>query len=340
MRVAVLGAGDMGTAITAPIAANGHDVRLWGTTHDEHIIAALQAGQVHPRLQHPIDPAVDLLHANQIEQALAEADLLVVAVSSGAIDIVLDLVLATGMPVPPVLSLAKGLWHQPHEPVQVIGDRIQQMTGAPVIVVGGPAKANEVALHLPTVSVFASDDAGANQLASDLLQTPMYRAQTTTDRIGVELAAAMKNAYAIAVGVATGLEARLGLPHQNLKAALFPFAIEEMARLVHTLGGHPATVFGLAGVGDLSVTVAAGRNRLLGEMLGRGQPVADALAALVSTGMTIEGHAAAQHGYQMVRDIKGPGGIDEFPMLQALHRILFDGAPAFETLWDAISGQT
>ena len=337
MKLAVLGAGDMGTAITTPIAANGHDVRLWGTAHDEHIVAALHAGQVHPRLQHPISDSVKVFGATQLSEAIDGADLIIFAVSSGAVDVILDLVLAQTQALPPVVSLAKGLWHQPPDQVRFIADRVQERVNTPVVVVGGPAKANEVVMNLPTISAFGSENAEANALAAELLQTDMYRIQVTSDRIGVELGAALKNAYAIAVGVATGMELATGFPHQNLKAALFPAAILEMARLTEALGGNAETIYGLSGVGDLTVTVAAGRNRLLGEMLGRGQAVGDALKTLVATGMTIEGHAAVQHGYQLIRDTLGIDAIERFPMLVALHSILFADAPAFPTLWDAVN---
>jgi len=336
MRVTILGAGDMGTAITAPIARNGHEINLWGTHFDDHVIAALRDGQVHPRLQYPIPAGVRPFHSVELGAALNGTDLLILAVSSGAIDAVLDTVLAELPILPPLISLAKGLTIDEHDIVHLISDRIQARSQAPVVVVGGPAKANEVVMQLPTISVFASDDAAINALAAETLRTPMYEVQITPDRIGVEIAAAMKNAYAIAVGVATGIELRSGVPHQNLKAALFSAAVSEMAVLAETLGGSAATVYGLSGTGDLTVTVSAGRNRLLGELLGRGQTVAEALGALVATGITIEGHAAVTHGYALARNVCGVGAVERFPMLHALHAILSADAPPFETLWQAI----
>jgi glycerol-3-phosphate dehydrogenase (NAD(P)+) len=337
MRIAVLGAGDMGTAITTPIAANGHDVRLWGTPYDDHIVAALHAGQVHPRLQHPISSNVKVFSSHELVSAISGADLLIFAVSSGAVDLVLDAVVKTGVALPPLVSLAKGLWQQPGERVQFLSARMSGRTQSPVVVVGGPAKANEVAMNLPTVSVFASDNADANSLAACLLETDNYRIQITADQLGVELAAAMKNAYAIAVGVATGMELVTGFPHQNLKAALFPAAIQEMARMTTALGGRSESISGLSGVGDLMVTVSAGRNRLLGEMLGRGQPVSEALAHLADTGMTIEGHAAVVHGYHLIQESLGQDATAQFPLLEALHAILFANAPVFPSLWAAVN---
>ena len=85
------------------------------------------------------------------------------------------------------------------------------------------------------------------------------------------------------------------------------------------------------------VTVSAGRNRLLGEMLGRGQPVTEALAHLADTGMTIEGHAAVSHGYHLIQERLGHDATAHFPLLEALHSILFGNAPVFPSLWAAVN---
>jgi glycerol-3-phosphate dehydrogenase (NAD(P)+) len=162
----------------------------------------------------------------------------------------------------------------------------------------------------------------------------MYLIETTDDIIGVELGAALKNAYAIAVGVATGMEEQSGLPYQNFKAAMIQEATAELATISALCGGRAETIYGLAGFGDLSVTVSAGRNRLLGELLGRGVGISEALNTITSTQMTIEGYAACDLGFRMLAH----SGADptDFPLLSALHRILYDNAPVFDSLWIAL----
>jgi glycerol-3-phosphate dehydrogenase (NAD(P)+) len=337
MRIAILGAGDMGTAIATPAAANGHEVRLWGTRFDEEIIYALRAGKPHPRLNRHLPTGVQLFDANALEAAVAEVEIVVLAVASPAIETILTELSPLIGDRPIIVSMAKGLVIDAQGRVQLISERIAEQSRCPVVAVGGPSKANEVAMARPTAVVFGSPDADARQTARAAFETRTYRVINTADITGVELAAALKNAYAIAVGIAAGLEQATGLPHHNLRAALLAEAIGEMARLVTAYGGWAETIHGLAGVGDLSVTVSAGRNRLLGELLGQEMSVRDALAMLSAAKVTIEGVAACELGHLLVRQLADQGTSEpgKFPVLEALYRILFEEAPVVETIWNA-----
>ena len=104
----------------------------------------------------------------------------------------------------------------------------------------------------------------------------------------------MKNVYAIALGVADGLQEAHGRPYHDLKAATFAQAVRELVVLTELLGGRAATATGLAGVGDLEVTGLSGRNKVYGQRLGRGEPAADALAAMAAAEQTVEGVPAAR----------------------------------------------
>ena len=125
-----------------------------------------------------------------------------------------------------------------------------------------------------------------------MFSTPAYSIETTDDVAGLEVAAAMKNAYGVAIGIADGIEKRTGLPHANMRAALFPHAVAEMGLLAESLGGRRETVAGLSGAGDLQVTVTSGRNRLLGERIGMGLSGAEAFQELTAAGTTTEGYLA------------------------------------------------
>lgn len=334
MRIAILGAGDMGSAIATPAAANGHDVRIWGTRFDDHIVELLRAGEPHPRLMHRLPTGVSVFAAGELEAAVSGADLVVIAVSSPAVDAILDLVqplLTTNMVI---VSMAKGLIRTDDRRVRLICDRIAQRTGCPVVAVGGPSKANEVGLGLPTAVICGGTSPTALAVVSEALGTRTYSIQTTDDLIGVELGAALKNAYAISVGVAAGMEELSGLPYQNLKAALIQEAVIELAAITRLCGGREETIYGLAGFGDLVVTVTAGRNRLLGELLGRDIPVQDALATLSTTQSTIEGYAATELGYDLVQQTSTEP--EQYPLLTALYRVLYQDAPVFDSLWNAI----
>jgi glycerol-3-phosphate dehydrogenase (NAD(P)+) len=169
--------------------------------------------------------------------------------------------------------------------------------------------------------------------------TPAYSIETTDDVAGLEVAAAMKNAYGVAIGIADGIEKRTGLPHANMRAALFPHAVREMSLLAESLGGRRETVAGLSGAGDLQVTVTAGRNRLLGERIGMGLSGAEAFQELTAAGTTTEGYLAAAYGYRLAQQAIPPGEpvSHRYPVLDALYRILYEDASASENLWGAIS---
>ncbi len=215
---------------------------------------------------------------------------------------------------------------------------IAEFNSAPVVAVGGPAIAKEIALGTPTAAVFASTNPDALALTQQAFSTPNFFVETTDDVVGLEVAAAMKNAYGVAIGIADGIEKRTGLPHANLRAALFPLAVAEMGLLAELLGGRRETVAGLAGAGDLQVTVTSGRNRLLGERVGMGMSGAEAFRELTAAGTTTEGYLATEFGYRLAtRAGAGTEPADRrFPLLDALYRILYGDAQPVEALWDAI----
>jgi glycerol-3-phosphate dehydrogenase (NAD(P)+) len=239
-----------------------------------------------------------------------------------------------------VVTVAKG-FDEADGRIRLLPDVIAELCDAPVVAVGGPSKANEVARGLPTAVVFAGTSAEATGACREAFATPAYRIETSADIIGVEVAAAMKNAYAIALGMTDGFERRTGLPHHNLRAALFPRAVREMGGLAEALGGRRATIDGLAGGGDLQVTITSGRNRMLGERIGFGEPPDDALAALTAAGTTVEGYLAVGYGYRLAHDLTASEdlGVREVALLRALWRILHEGAPPLDTLWMASSDE-
>ena len=339
-QVTILGAGDMGTALATPLAANGHRVHLWGTHLDHEIIAALGAGDPHPRLGSHLPPGTTVFGADRASEAIAGSDLVVVAVTSSAVGSVIGTLAADLADVPALVTVAKGFDRDPDGAILLLPGVIRLTYRGPVVAVGGPSKANEVAVGSPTAVVFAGDQPGSVADCAAAFTTPTYRVEISDDPVGVEVAAAMKNAYAIALGIADGLERATGRPHHNLKAALFPLAVREMGLLATYLGGRHDTVAGLAGAGDLQVTITSGRNRLLGEKIGAGEPARAAAERLAGGGTTIEGHAAVSFGHEIATRAIAAGAlpIGSLPLLDALAEILTTDSPALPTLWAAIAG--
>lgn len=329
----------MGAAMLIPLHAGGHELRLWGTERDRAIIDAVARGEPHPRLGITLPPGVKTFAESAVHEALAGAEIVVVAITSNAIRPVIGpLAGKLGHPRA-IVVVGKGFDAGPHgEDILLLPQVLSEFTGAPVVAVGGPAIAKEMALATPTAAVFASTDPEALAFTREVFTTPAYHIETTDDVVGLEIAAAMKNAYGVAIGIVDGIEKRAGKPHSNLRAALFPLAVAEMSLLAESLGGRRETVAGLAGAGDLQVTVTSGRNRLLGEKVGLGLTGAEAFQELTAAGTTTEGYLAADYGHRLAQRATPTGEpfSRRFPLLDALYRILYQDAPATESLWNAV----
>jgi len=329
----------MGTALLTPLHAGGHALRLWGTERDGAIISALHRGDPHPRLGISIPQGVATFADAEAAAALGGAEIVVVAITSNAIRPVIGRI-ADDLGQPrAIVVVGKGFDSGPDgDEILLLPHVLAEFTDVPIVAVGGPSIAKEVAIGTPTAASFGSADPGALAFTQQVFSTPAYAIETTDDVAGLEVAAAMKNAYGVAIGIADGIEKRTGLPHANMRAALFPLAVAEMSLLAESLGGRRETVAGLSGAGDLQVTVASGRNRLLGERIGMGLSGAEAFQELTAAGTTTEGYLAASYGYRLAKQAMPAGEAvsRRFPVLNALYRILYEDAPASESLWDAI----
>lgn len=293
-KIVILGAGVMGTALCIPAASNNHTVLLVGTPLDGDIVTALRLpGGIHPKLDDALPANVEAIPVEWLtSRHLSDADFIVVGVSSPGIPWA-SRILNQLMTVPcPVAYVTKGLETTGSTLAtyaQTLPSRIPMMSA--FIGIGGPCIARELAKCLPTACIYACQDISIAERFARIMQTDYYRLSVTTDVKGVEACAALKNFYAIGISaMQTGYPDRKRADGQsrNPTAAAFTQATFEMARLCERLGGHSATAFGLAGLGDLHVTVGGGRNSRLGHGLGTGRNVADVLSSDLS-GETVEG---------------------------------------------------
>jgi glycerol-3-phosphate dehydrogenase (NAD(P)+) len=328
-RIAILGAGAMGSALATPLRAAGWEVALWGTWLDDHLLAAARAGEPHPRTDVPVAAGVELFDSDDLDAALAGTDLAVIAVASvGVLDVAgraLDgLVRARA-----VLLTSKGFSPDAAGRVRLLPEALRDLaaerdvTLPPVVAVGGPCKANEVAAGRWTASIFGCADRSVAEEAAASIRTDAYRAAVTDDEAGVEICAPMKNVYAIALGLADGLQERDGEPYHDLKAATFARALQEMVVLTPMVGGRAETAMGLAGAGDLEVTGLSGRNKVYGSRIGRGEQPSEALDAMTAAEQTVEGVPAAELARDLV-DQRDASAWDDLPLLRAVLAILDD----------------
>ena len=191
--------------------------------------------------------------------------------------------------------------------------------GRPLAVLSGPSFALEVAKGLPTAVVVASADHAVAERVQRSLATRAFRAYSSQDVVGVELAGALKNVIAIAAGIIDGL----GYGH-NTEAALITRGLAEIARLAVALGARPDTLAGLAGLGDLVLTCtgALSRNRTVGQRLGRGLPLAEAGAGMHPEGVRTTLAACALAERQGI----------EMPIARQMKAVLYEGKPPREAL--------
>jgi glycerol-3-phosphate dehydrogenase (NAD(P)+) len=325
MKVTVLGAGYMGSAMACVARRRGHDVRLWGTWLDDPMLEPCERGLAHPRLKLELS-GIGLLRSTSLPDALAGAELVIHAANSDGVVPVLTRA-APHLPDAPILSVTKGLLESPCDGRI---DRIDRVVAAHIgrplrfVHAGGPAKAMEIARGVLTWMQFAGAPADAAVCVSALRGDGLV-VSMTDDVAGAELCSALKNAYATGLGLWDGL---VGADAHDARAACFTQAIAEMRRLVVAGGGKVETVHGPAGVGDLHVTAAAGRNRAFGERVGRGRPARQVAAEMLAAGELTEGYPAIATAWRFAKERNVAG----LPLLSALHAIIWEDAPVAPTL--------
>ncbi len=333
--VTVIGAGMMGTAMCWPLVDNGHTVRLVGTPLDGEIIRSIRETGIHPTLQRAVPPGVQIYTAGELPHALEDAELLIGGISSFGVDWFAEAALPYVPVGVPVLSVTKGLVEAPDGRLETLPDLLtrrlpENLRGSVSLnAIAGPCIAHELAARRQTAVVFTGPDAPTLARLRDLLGTDYYHIWTSTDVVGVEVCAAMKNAYAMGVGMAVGMMEAAGpdglANGYNPQAALFAQSVYEMRALVRLLGGGEENVTWLPGPGDLYVTVFGGRTVRLGKLLGQGVPFKEAREMLA--GVTLESVAITTRVARALPKLAGRGlaRLEDFPLLLHLDEILNQG---------------
>lgn len=298
-KVAVLGAGSMGTTFAMVLADAGCDVTLWGrdaavldavdqTHRNEKYLPGVQL----PAMHGTTDPAV----------ALKGASIVVVSVPSQVARATLSSMKDLVEPDAVVVSLMKGVELGTDRRMSQVMAEVLDLPDERVAVVSGPNLAPEIAERQPTATVVASRSEATAQLVADACSTGYFRPYTNTDVVGVELCGAVKNIIALAAGMAQGQ----GFGWNTL-ATLITRGLVEITRLGLALGAEPATFSGLAGMGDLTATCASplSRNHRLGKHIGEGLTLAEAIKV---TGGTAEGVKSSESVLELARahDVEMP----------------------------------
>ena len=316
-RCAVVGAGAWGTALADLLARNGHDVRIWAYEWD--VVETINRLHQNRRFLAGNQLADSLVAYNDMKETLAGAELVTLATPSHVLRAISKSArefVPTGIPI---VVASKGIERESLALMtDIAADELPQGT---VVALSGPSFAAEVVAQQPTAVVVASKDEQAAFFAQQAFSSIHFRAYTHSDVTGVEIGGSLKNVMAVATGIADGLG--LGF---NARAALITRGLAEMTRLGVKLGAEPATLAGLAGLGDLVLTCTGSlsRNRSVGVEVGRGVPLEEVLAGkeTVAEGVvtTRSAHALAAR-----EDV-------EMPIVDAVHRVLFEGQTARDAI--------
>lgn len=317
-QVTVFGAGAMGTAMAIHASRAGLDTALWANPVDDTALSALRNEGKHPALPAFLPESLPVFGPDELEKAAVGCEMAVMAANSAGARSLAEMVRDALPDIRVIVSVAKGLETSSGKRTsQVYAEVIDH---APVIAVGGPCLAAELAQGLPSAAVWGGPTIEDAKAAGDLIGTAAYQIHLTDDLPGLEYCSVAKNVTAIGMGLLDGLGQTLSEDFKNAKAALFTKGIHEVAEFIEALGGRWETAMGLAGLGDVLVTGLGGRNRLYGEMVGAGGDPLVTLHDMQVRGMTVEGVDSARDVHRLASE----HSLD-LPFHSAIFRVLLEG---------------
>ena len=329
MNVGVIGGGGWGTALSIVLESRAHVVKEW--IYERDLMEEMTRTRVNGRFLPDVSIPDSVSFTSSLAEAAHGADTLLFVTPShalrstavrlreeagDALDRIEWVTVATkGLEPKTLLRMSEVL-------AAVLPPRLADR----IVVLVGPSHAEEVARRVPTLIVAAARDLGVAARAQEAYATEWLRIYTNDDVVGVEIGVALKNVIAIAAGIGDGL----GFG-DSTKAALVTRGLVEMNRLARKLGAKPETLSGLAGMGDLIATATSrhSRNRRLGEAIGRGASLADALAA---SPMVVEGVGTAEAALALARKHQV-----ELPIVEQVNAILFEGKSARAALRELLT---
>jgi glycerol-3-phosphate dehydrogenase (NAD(P)+) len=314
LRVTVLGAGSFGTTM-AHLFTQNTPTLLW--CRPSEIADEVNRDHRNERYLPGYAIAPELRATASLEEAVREADVLVMGIPSHGMRSVLDEVSKFIRPWVPVVSLAKGLEPGSHlRMTEVIREVLPEHRAGALT---GPNLAKEIMAGLAAASVIAVEDPELGKQLQGIFNCGVFRVYTNRDVVGCELAGALKNVIAIATGMGDGLGVG-----DNTRSAVITRGLAELTRLGVVMGGEPATFAGLAGIGDLVATCTSlqSRNRYVGEQLGRGQTIEE-----ISKGMNQVAEGVKTTAVAM--ELAERHSID-LPIAREVYGVLYEGRTAEE----------
>jgi len=322
MKATVFGCGSWGTSIALHLRGNGYDVTMWSKFEDEG--NSLRTTRRNPLLS-GIEIPDEIYITSDINEAISGAGAAVIAVPSYGLRETAQSLAGKLEDECVVVCMSKGI---EKETSSLFSSILQSTFGDSVSVaaVSGPTHAEEVVRKFPTACVAASEDISVAMRVQNLLMNEYLRVYTSTDVVGVELGAALKNVIALGAGVSIGL----GFG-DNTMAMLITRGLAEIAELCVKMGGCKETLAGLAGLGDLIVTCMSeySRNRRAGILIGKGLATQDAMKKV---GAVVEGYYAAQAAKELAEKMD----ID-MPICLETYKVLYESKPPLAAMKDLMN---
>ncbi|OTG94796.1 NAD(P)H-dependent glycerol-3-phosphate dehydrogenase [Acinetobacter sp. ANC 3832] len=311
LRVTVLGGGSFGTAMANTAARNGCDTKIW--IRDPSVAEEINATHVNKRYLADYTLEASLRAESDLEKAVRDRDIILVAIPSHSFRDVLKQI-KPFISAQAVISLTKGI---EAKSFSFMSDIIRaELPEVPYGVLSGPNLAKEIMAGMPAGTVIASDSELVRYAVQQALHSALFRVFGSDDVHGVELGGALKNIYAVAMGMAAAY--KVG---ENTKSMILTRALAEMSRFAVKLGANPLTFLGLSGVGDLFATCNSplSRNYQVGFALGSGKTLDQATKEL---GQTAEGINTIVQVNTRAQEL------DVYmPITTALYEVIFEGAP-------------
>ena len=302
-KIVIIGAGAMGTAFAFPCLDNNHDINIVGTHLENDFIDQLNKNnRLHPGLNTEIPQGINILKFDQFDAIFkSNVDLIVLGISSKGIEWVSDQLfrIYNNKKLPDILMLTKGLSIYQNN-YELLVDKLERLLSSKGIkeinisAVGGPCLATGLANRVHSSVVIANKDVSTAKKIASMLNTNYYHTSFSDDLHGVEVCAAVKNIFSMAVGAAKGLCSKNASNeireknYLNTASALIKQSVQEMEIFVEHLKGKKETVKGLAGLGDLYVSSGGGRNSKMGSYIGEGMTFSEAKKSKMEK-VTVEG---------------------------------------------------
>ncbi|MDR1605885.1 MAG: NAD(P)H-dependent glycerol-3-phosphate dehydrogenase [Streptococcaceae bacterium] len=313
-KIAVLGPGSWGTALSQVLNDNHHQVRIWG--NDARQISEINDKHTNTLYFKDIILDEGIKAYEELSLALADVDAVLFVVPTSVTRLVAKQVAQVLDHKVVVMHASKGLEQGTHKRIStILEEEIPAELRSDIVVVSGPSHAEEAIVRDLTLITAASQNLEAAKYVQELFSNDYFRLYTNDDVIGVETAAALKNVIAVGAGALHGL----GFG-DNAKAAIITRGLAEITRLGVAMGANPLTYIGLSGVGDLIVTGTSvhSRNWRAGDALGHGEKLADIEANM---GMVIEGVSTTKVAYELAGLLNV-----EMPIVETIYKVIYEGA--------------